>query len=164
VVELADLAHGGAGGAEGRCAGEDGRREDHAKDDTTDDAPLEAGLGAVVRGLLDLELAFGVALDDENALDLDRRPVLDGLERFVGLLRGIGVAEVSDEKRIRPVGLDRTDRGDLGLVGRGWGLCVCHPGSPWVAWDAWEREASEVGWVPRRGVLIVPLHGFMNAA
>ena len=39
----------------------------------------------MVGGLLDLQLAVGVALDHDDALDLDRAAVLDRFERLVGL-------------------------------------------------------------------------------
>ena len=77
VVELAELADRGATGAQDGRAAEDRRREDHAERDAADDAPLEAGLGAVVGGLLDLELAVGRPLDHDHALDLDGPAVLD---------------------------------------------------------------------------------------
>ena len=103
VVTLTDLARGRTGRAQHRGAAEDRRREQHAERDTADEAPAEPVLGAVVGRLLHLELALRVALDHEDALDLDGPTVLHGLQGLVGLPRRVGVGEVGDEERVRTV-------------------------------------------------------------
>jgi hypothetical protein len=70
----------------------------------------------VVGGLLDLEGAVGVALDDDDAFDLQGAPVLDLLEELIRLPGGVGVGEVGDEQRVGAVG-DCFGGGDL-LLGR----------------------------------------------
>ena len=71
--EVARLAGGGTGRAERDRAGEQGRGQEHGSDDATDDPPLEPGPRAVVGHLLDVDPAVVVGLDDEDAVDVERR-------------------------------------------------------------------------------------------
>ena len=132
VVQLTYLAGRGAGGAQGRRAAEDRGREDDAEGDAADQAPLEPGLGAVVGGLLDLQLPVGLALDHDDALDLDRTSVLGRLECLVGAPRRRRVGEVGDDQRVGPVG-----RGcdELGPVVRRWGCSLTCRLLVHCAWD-----------------------------
>ena len=58
----------------------------------------------MVGRLLDLQLALRGTVHHEDALDLDRAAVLDGLERLVGLPGRAGVAEVRDQEGVGTVG------------------------------------------------------------
>ena len=74
---VADLADPGTQCAGADRAREDGRREEETERDATDDAPLEARLGAVVGDLAEVDLAFGVAAGDDDAVDAERARALD---------------------------------------------------------------------------------------
>ena len=103
VVQLASLPVAAPAAPRTIGAADDRRREDHAEHDAADDAPAEAATGAVVGRLLDLELAVGVALDDDDALDLHVAAVLDRLEQLVGVPCGVGVVEVGDDEGVGAV-------------------------------------------------------------
>ena len=65
--------------AQRRGAADDRRREDQTEGSTTDEAPLQPLSGGAVGGLLDLELAVGVAVDDDDAVDGEVTAVLERL-------------------------------------------------------------------------------------
>ena len=83
VLDLAGLAGRRTDGTQHRGAPDDRRREDQPERDATDDAPGQAVPGAVVGRLLDLQGPVRGAVDDDDAVDLDRPAVLDRLERLV---------------------------------------------------------------------------------
>ena len=114
VAQLADLSGGRAGGAERCCAADYRRREDEAEGDTADDAPLQAGLRAVVGGPLDLELPLRISLDHDDAFDGDGVPVLDRLQRLVGRPGGGRVREVGDDQGVGAVGRGRDELSPTG--------------------------------------------------
>jgi hypothetical protein len=67
-------------GADGRTC-EQGRREDQPEDRSSDRAPARA-LGGRVQVVVDVDLAVGVAADEDQPVDLDRaraREILDGV-------------------------------------------------------------------------------------
>ena len=100
VMKLARLAGGCASSAQHDRTADDRRREDDAEHNAADDAPAEATSRAVISGLLNLQRAVVLTLDDDDALDLKMTAVFDRLQHLVGVPGGLGVVEVGDEQGV----------------------------------------------------------------
>ena len=122
-MEVARLARRGAGDAERDRARHDRGRQEDRRDDAADDAPLEAGPGAVVGHLLDVESAFLVRLDHEDAVDLEEARDLGVDEIVIRAHRQGRVGETGDDERVGALGNDCALGDDTvrrGRLGRVW--------------------------------------------
>ena len=105
------------GHAERDGAGDDRGGQEDRRDDTADDAPLEARPGAVVGHLLDVELAALIRLDDEDPVDLEQAGDL-GVDQIVIRAHRQGrVGEARDDEGLRALRSDRA-LGEHALVVR----------------------------------------------